>query len=183
MPFLGQSKTEPFPLQNFYFQIVLLAFEINVSKHLQKWKPLITSGVHLFDRMSIEIHTEGSCTGANGSWSFRVEYRYSGSDVETIYSDSGETPGTTDVQMKLMAILKSLTYVRSIFSEESIIIKSDCPLCIKCITKEFDCTSDDAFKRAKVTRGFVQYLQEIWWKMSGLNVRFEESTDSTHNRE
>jgi hypothetical protein len=54
-----------------------------------------------------------------------------------------------------------------------IVIKSDCSLCVKCITKEFDCMGDDAFKRNKVTRGFVQYLQEIWWKMSGLDVRFE----------
>jgi hypothetical protein len=60
-------------------------------------------------------------------------------------------------------------------AEEPIIIKSDCPLCVKCITKKYDCANDDTFKRDKVTRGFVQYLQEIWWKMSGLNVRFADS--------
>jgi len=125
--------------------------------------------------MSFEIHTEGSYIGESGWWSYRVEYRYGKTGVETIHSDSGEAAGTTDTQMKLMAILKSLAFVRTMVSDEPIIIKSDCPLCIKCITKEFDCTSDDVFKRNKVTRGFVQYLQEIWWKMSGLNVQFEHS--------
>ncbi|MFW9975866.1 MAG: hypothetical protein ACFFDQ_11395 [Candidatus Thorarchaeota archaeon] len=105
-----------------------------------------------------------------------MEYRYGKSELEDIHSDSGEAAGTTDIQMKLMAILKSLAFVRSMVSDEPIIIKSDCPLCIKCITKEFDCTSNDVSKRNKVTRGFVQYLQEIWWKMSGLNVQFEYST-------
>jgi len=79
-----------------------------------------------------------------------------------------------------MAILESLTFAKSIITDELIIIKSDCPLCIKCLTKEYDCTSDDSFKRDKVTRGFMQYLQEIWWKMSGLNVRFEQTADSAH---
>ena len=130
--------------------------------------------------MSLEIQTEGSCTGRNGSWSYRVEHRYSESDVETIHSDSGESTGTTAIQMKLMAILESLTFAKSIITDELIIIKSDCPLCIKCLTKEYDCTSDDAFKRDRVTRGFMQYLQEIWWKMSGLNVRFEQTADSAH---
>jgi len=132
--------------------------------------------------MSLEIHTEGSCIGESGRWSYRVDYRHSTSNVETIHSDHGEATGTTDIQMKLMAILNSLMFVRSIVSKELIIIKSDCPLCIKCITREFDCTNDDAFRRDKVTRGFVQYLQEIWWKMSGLNVRFENSTDPVHKR-
>ncbi|MFX1484070.1 MAG: hypothetical protein ACFFCP_12895 [Promethearchaeota archaeon] len=126
--------------------------------------------------MSFEIHTEGSCTGESGNWSYRVDYRHGTSDITTVHSDFGEAGGTTDVQMKLMAILKSLAFVRTIVSEESIIIRSDCPLCIRCITKEFDCTSDDAFNREKVTRGFVQYLQEIWWKMGGLNVKFEGTT-------
>ncbi|MHA3963528.1 MAG: ribonuclease H family protein [Candidatus Thorarchaeota archaeon SMTZ1-45] len=132
----------------------------------------------MYSKMSFEIHTEGSCIGKRGSWSYRVEHRHSESVVATLHSDSGEASGTTDIQMKLMAILKALAFVRSIVSDELIIIKSDCALCIKCITREFDCTSDDAFKRDKVTRGFVQYLQEIWWKMSGLNVQFECSTDS-----
>ena len=123
--------------------------------------------------MSFEIHTEGLCTGGGGRWSYRVYYRNDESEVETIQSDAGETTGTTDVQMKLMAILKALAFAKSIVVDESITIKSDCLLCIKCITKEFDCTSDDAFRRDKVTRGFVQFLQEIWWNMRGLDVRFE----------
>jgi ribonuclease HI len=123
--------------------------------------------------MSFEIHTEGSCTGEGGRWSYRVDYRNDESMVETIHSDAGETTGTTGVQMKLMAILKALAFARSIVADESITIKSDCLFCIKCITKEFDCISDDAFRRDKVTRGFVQYLQEIWWNMGGLHVRFE----------
>jgi ribonuclease HI len=127
--------------------------------------------------MSFEIHTDGSYCGEIGRWSYRVDYRHGESDIETIHSDSGETTGTTDVQMKLMAILKALAFVRSIVVDESITIKSGCPLCIKCITKEFDCTSDDAFRRDKVTRGFVQYLQEIWWNMGGLRIRFEYDTE------
>ena len=122
--------------------------------------------------MSLEIHTEGSCAGRSGRWSYRVDRRYSESDFETIHSDSGESAGTTATQMKMMAILKSLAFVRSIATDELIIIKSDCPLCVKCITKEFDCSSDEPSRRDKVTRGFVQYLQEIWWKMSCLDVRF-----------
>jgi len=123
--------------------------------------------------MSLEIQTEGFCINGNGQWSFTVRYRDSRANLEDIHSDTGEATGTTDIQMKLMAILKALSYVRSIDSVEPIVVKSDCSLCVKCITKEFDCTRDDAFKREKVTRGFVQYLQEIWWKMSGLDLRFE----------
>jgi ribonuclease HI len=123
--------------------------------------------------MSLEINTEGSCRNGNGHWSYTITYRDTNSDTNDIHSDHGEESGTTDIQMKMMAILKSLIYAKSMDSLEQIVIKSDCSLCVKCITKDFDCTSDDAFKRDKVTRGFVQYLQEIWWKMSGLDVRFE----------
>lgn len=123
--------------------------------------------------MSLEIQTEGYCCDGNGCWAYVVRYRDSRSNVEEMHSARGEETGTTDTQMKLMAILKALTYVQSIEAVEPILIRSDCSLCVKCITKEFDCTSSDAFKREKVTRGFVQYLQEIWWKMAGLNIRFE----------
>jgi ribonuclease HI len=123
--------------------------------------------------MSLELHTEGSCSDRNGRWSYTIKHRDTKSNVEEIHSDHGEESGTTDIQMKLMAILKALSYVRSMDTMGPIVIKSDCSLCVKCITKEFDCMGDDAFKRNKVTRGFVQYLQEIWWKMSGLDVRFE----------
>lgn len=123
--------------------------------------------------MSLEIYTRGSCVNDIGQWSYVIESHQGPSDEEVIHSDSGEDTGTTDIQMKLMAILKALSYVRTIDPVEPIIIRSDCPLCIRCITKEYDCTSDDVFKRNKVTRGFEQYLQEIWWKLGGLNIRFE----------
>jgi ribonuclease HI len=123
--------------------------------------------------MLLEILTQGSCSNGSGTWSYSIEYVDRKSRRELIHSDRGEAFGTTDIQMKLMAILKALSYIRSMDPVEQIIIKSDCPFCIKCITKEFDCTRDDAFKRDKVTRGFVQYLQEIQWKMSGLDVQFE----------
>ncbi len=123
--------------------------------------------------MTFAIRTEGSCSGGKGKWSYTVEYGNRGTGFEEVHSDSGEEVGTTDVQMKLMAILKALTHVQSMDVVEPVIMKSDCSLCVKCITKEFDCTSNDAHKRDKVTRGFVQYLQEIWWKMAGLNIRFE----------
>jgi ribonuclease HI len=123
--------------------------------------------------MSLEICTEGSCTGGRGVWSYTIKYRDTKSRHEEIHSDNGEETGTTDIQMRLMAILKALAYAKSMDPVEPIIVKSDCSLCIKCITREYDCASDDAFRRGKVTRGFVQYLQEIWWKMSGMDVRFE----------
>jgi ribonuclease HI len=123
--------------------------------------------------MSFEIHTDGSCVAGRGTWSFSVEYRNKQSTPEEIYADSGEEVGTTDIQMKLMAILRALTFIRSLNPTEPIIIKSTCSLCIRCITKEYDCTSSDAFKRDKVTRGFVQYLQEIWWKLGDMDVHFE----------
>jgi ribonuclease HI len=128
--------------------------------------------------MSLEIHTEGSCSNVNGRWSYTIKYRDAQSNVEELHSDNGEESGTTDIQMKLMAILKALSYIRSMDTTGPIVIKSDCSLCVKCVTKEFDCTSDGAFKRDKVTRGFVQYLQEIWWKMSGLDIRFETEESS-----
>lgn len=123
--------------------------------------------------MSLEIFTEGFSIDGKGRWSYSIKHRDTRSDVEDIHSDHGEESGTTDIQMKLMAILKALSYIRSMDCVEHIVIKSDCSLCVKCITKEFDCTHDEAFKRNKVTRGFVQYLQEIWWKIGELNVRFE----------
>ncbi|MFW9958216.1 MAG: hypothetical protein ACFFCT_09095 [Candidatus Odinarchaeota archaeon] len=125
-------------------------------------------------KMSFEIITRGSCVAGTGKWSYTINYSMK-SGSELIYSDSGEALGTTDIQMKLMAILKALTYVRSMDPIESITIRSDCPFCIKCITKEFDCVNDDAYKRDKVTRGFVQYLQEIWWKIGDLDIQFKVS--------
>lgn len=123
--------------------------------------------------MSLEVNTRGSCINEVGQWFYTIEYLRRKKDGELVHSDSGEERGTTDIQMKLMAILNALTYLRSIDAVEPIVIISDCSLCVRCIIKEFDCTSDDAFKRDKVTRGFVQYLQEIWWKMSGFDIRFE----------
>ncbi len=123
--------------------------------------------------MSLEIITQGTSRSGSGTWSYSVEYVDYKAHRELIHSDHGEAIGTTGIQMKLMAILKALSYIRSMDPVEQIIIKSDCPFCVKCITKEFDCTRDDAFKRNKVTRGFVQYLQEIWWKTGDLTIRFE----------
>lgn len=130
----------------------------------------------LTDSMSFEIHTHGSCNNDIGTWSYGIKYHQNARTDELIHSDTGEEKGTTEIQMKLMAILRAITYIRSIDPVEPVIIRSDCPLCIKCIKKEYDCTSDDAFKRDKVTRGFVQYLQEIWWKLGDLDVRFEITT-------
>lgn len=123
--------------------------------------------------MSLEIDAHGFYSEGLGRWSYTIMYRDRKSQVEEIHADSGEETGTTDVQMGLMAILKALTYVKSMNPVERIVIRSSCSLCIKCITKEYDCTSNDAYRRDKVTRGFVQYLQEIWWKMNGLDVHFE----------
>ena len=128
--------------------------------------------------MSLEVRTYGSYANEIGRWSYMIEYCSGKAQGEVVHSDSGEERGTTDTQMKLMAILKALTYLGSIDAIDPILIKSDCSLCIKCITKEFDCTSDGAFKRDKVTRGFVQYLQEIWWKIGSLDLKFEVSTST-----
>ncbi len=131
------------------------------------------------DNMSLEVYTRGSCVNEVGQWSYLIEYYSGKTQGEFVYSDSGEEKGTTDIQMKLMAILQALTYLHSINSTESIIVKTDCSLCIKCITKEYDCTSGDVFKREKVTRGFNQYLQEIWWKMGSLDVFFTVSNSTS----
>lgn len=125
--------------------------------------------------MSFKVQTKGLYSNEIGRWSYVIEYQHGKAPVELIHSDSGEERGTTDIQMKLMAILKALTYLRSIDAVEPITIKSDCLLCIQCIRKEFDCTSDDAFRRDKVTRGFVQYLQEIWWKIGNLSIQLDIS--------
>ncbi len=123
--------------------------------------------------MSFTVETNGSCINEVGQWSYTIKYLSKKGQPELIHSESGEAQGTTSIQMKLMAILKAIVYLRSIDTVEPIIIRSDCSLCIRCITKEYDCTSDDAFKRDRVTRGFVQYLQEIWWKIGPLAIRFE----------
>ncbi len=81
--------------------------------------------------------------------------------------------------MSLMAILQALGYVQSFAPTEKAIIKSDCRWCVKCLTREYDCVSDNRFKTDRVTRGYVQYLREIWWKASGLQVDFEVMDDST----
>jgi ribonuclease HI len=78
--------------------------------------------------------------------------------------------------MKLMAILKALSYAKASDYLTSILLISDCEWCTKCIKREFDCASDDEFKRHKVSRGYVQYLQEIWWTLSGMQVRFQVET-------
>lgn len=144
-----------------------------VSEILESLEASLSLTINSMDSMSLEIHTHGSCINETGHWSYTIEYHSVKTQSELIHSDSGEETGTTDIQMKLMAILKALTYIKSIDALKPITIKSDCPFCIKCITREYDCTSDDSFKRNRVTRGFVQYLQEIWWKIGDLDVRFE----------
>jgi hypothetical protein len=74
--------------------------------------------------------------------------------------------------MKMMAILNSLSQARSLDMGVPVVLESDCEWCVKCIAREYNCASSDEHRREKVDRGYVQYLQEIWWKMSGLDVTF-----------
>ncbi|MFW9961433.1 MAG: hypothetical protein ACFFDV_10460, partial [Candidatus Thorarchaeota archaeon] len=66
--------------------------------------------------MSLEIFTEGFSIDGKGRWSYSIKHRDTRSNVEDIHSDHGEESGTTDIQMSLMAILKALSYVRSMES-------------------------------------------------------------------
>lgn len=123
--------------------------------------------------MSYEIVARGSCVRGHGEWSYSVTYADPELDVSFSSSSQGSSKGTTARQMKLMAILKALESIKAQEYLGAIVVKSDCEWCVKCLSREYDCVSDSKFKKDKVARGYVQYIQEIWWKTSGLTVRFE----------
>lgn len=123
--------------------------------------------------MPLVIRTQGSCVDGEGEWSYTIHEKSLEGKPELLHSESGEAGGTTSRQMKLMAILKALSYVKASDSAIPILLISDCEWCVKCIKREFDCASDDEFRRDKVARGYVQYLQEIWWKLGGIQVTFQ----------
>lgn len=123
--------------------------------------------------MSYELVAMGSCVLGNGEWSYSVTYANPELDLSFSFSDQGTSKGTTARQMKLMAILKALESVKAQEYPGTIVVKSDCEWCVKCLSREYDCVTDNKFRKDKVARGYVQYIQEIWWKTSGLAVRFE----------
>jgi ribonuclease HI len=123
--------------------------------------------------MSYEIVAEGSCVLGHGVWSYSMTYTNPELDVSFSSSNQGSSEGTTARQMGLMAILKALEAVKAQEYSGTIMVRCDCEWCVKCLSQEYDCVSDDKFKKDKVARGYVQYIQEIWWKTSGLNVRYE----------
>jgi ribonuclease HI len=122
--------------------------------------------------VSLRIQTHGMCEQETGTWSYEIQYRGTEGDLEQISAKRGSAEGTTARQMQLMAILNSLSEAKSLDMGVPMILESDCEWCIKCITREYDCVSDDEHRRNKVDRGYVQYLQEIWWKISGIDVTF-----------
>lgn len=124
----------------------------------------------------IKAYTSGDCTAGYGEWYYNIEYEdpITGESIEI--SDRGASSGTTSRQMKLMAILRALDKIQSFeFEDVQVKLWSDCRWCVKCLTKEYDCVSDNKFKEDKVTRGYVQYLQEIWWKAKGIHVEYHIS--------
>ncbi|TFF91705.1 hypothetical protein EU546_08265 [Candidatus Thorarchaeota archaeon] len=128
--------------------------------------------------MPIIVETRGSCGAGQGEWSYTVEYEVPEMSSTLTYHDSGTASGTTSRQMKLMAILRGLEYAKSLDLSQTIIIKSDSEWCVKCLMREYDCVSDDRFKTESVTRAYVQYLREIWWKMAGVAVEFQVMDES-----
>ncbi len=130
--------------------------------------------------MSIIVYTWGSCIRGEGKWSYQV---YEGDSKEQpllFHYEEGASSGTTSRQMSLMAILRALDYARTLTPTERVVVKSDCRWCVRCLNREYDCVSDNKFKTDRVTRGHVQYIREIWWKASGLDVRFEVMEESTN---
>ncbi|TXT57874.1 MAG: hypothetical protein BAJATHORv1_10582 [Candidatus Thorarchaeota archaeon] len=123
--------------------------------------------------MSFTITTHGSCFKGLGKWSYELEYISPNRSISFNHSDCGEASGTTTRQMKLNAILQAVMFVKSSDFSGSVVVKSDCKWCVKCLTREYDCVSDDKFKRDKVARGYVQFIREIWWKIENMDVRFE----------
>ncbi|MBD3407524.1 MAG: hypothetical protein GF411_15515 [Candidatus Lokiarchaeota archaeon] len=123
--------------------------------------------------MTFFITTRGNCFEGLGKWSYELEYKYSDGTISFEHSAEGESSGTTSRQMKLNAILQAIIFVKSMDLSGPIIIRSDCRWCVKCLTREYDCVSDDKYKRDKVARGYVQFIREIWWKIEHLDVRFE----------
>ncbi|TFG04941.1 hypothetical protein EU538_11815 [Candidatus Thorarchaeota archaeon] len=130
--------------------------------------------------MLLIVKTKGSAVAGRGEWDYTIEYEEPYTDTLITHSNEGAARGTTSRQMKLMAILRGLEHAKSLEVADTIIIRSDCEWCVKCLTREYDCVTDDEFKTDKVTRGYVQYIREIWWKASGLDVRFEVIEDSSN---
>ncbi|NHJ14179.1 MAG: hypothetical protein EAX95_10915 [Candidatus Thorarchaeota archaeon] len=122
--------------------------------------------------MSLVIQTHGSCEDGLGKWSYNIDYRNAEGGCELLQSAEGESKGTTLRQMHLMAILNALSHAKSLELGVPILLKSSCHWCVKCIRRDYDCVSGDEHKRNKVSRGYVQYLQEIWWKLGDLEVTF-----------
>ncbi len=124
--------------------------------------------------MVVKVWTSGDCTAGYGKWVYHIEYDDLITQEPLKISDKGSSNGTTGRQMKLMAILRALDRIKSLdLDDKHVRLWSDCRWCVKCLTKEYDCVSDNRFKEDKVTRGYVQYLQEIWWKAEGLHVDYQ----------
>jgi len=124
----------------------------------------------------VKVWTKGDSTSGYGEWSYHIEYKDPITQETLRFSDRGVSRGTTARQMKLMAILRALDKIKSLeLDDKNVKLSSDCRWCVKCLKREYDCVSDNKFKEDKVTRGYVQYLQEIWWKAEGLDVDYQVS--------
>ena len=117
--------------------------------------------------MTIKIWTDGSCDHHDdrrpGGWAF------------IILRGALEIPGdggcsrTTSNQMELNAILEAMWKVEEIKinEDEEIIIYTDSQWSINCLTKKWNCTKDE-------TSGHVQWLYDIWSKISHRQIKFEK---------
>ena len=85
--------------------------------------------------MKIIIHATGSSEDGKGEWSYSVEEQDVDGLLELLHTETGISSGTTTRQMKLMAILKGLSYVKSLDMGCPVLVISDCIWCIKCIKK------------------------------------------------
>ena len=126
--------------------------------------------------MTIHIWTDGSCDNHDdrrpGGWAFIIQRGVI------------ETPGkdgclrTTNNQMELNAILEAMWKVEElkISEDEEIVFHVDSEWSILCLTKAWNCITRD--KKTGKVGGHVQWLYDIWSKISHRPVKFVKEDES-----
>ena len=126
--------------------------------------------------MTIHVYTDGSCDHHDdrrpGGWAFIIII-----DDEECSGDGG-TLKTTNNQMELNAILEAMWKVEElkIHKEKEIIFHVDSQWSINCLTKEWNCVTRD--KKTGKMGGHVQWLYDIWSKISHRPVKFVKEDES-----
>lgn len=126
--------------------------------------------------MEINIWTDGSCDHHDdrrpGGWAFIVIIE--GEE----YPGDGGTLRTTNNQMELNAILEAMWEVEklNIDEKEKLIFHVDSQWSINCLTKEWNCVTRD--KKTGKMGGHVQWLHDIWSKISHRPVEFVKEDES-----